>query len=715
MTEELKNERKENIYTLINDDDYRPLKFKELCYLLQIGGRDKDDLLEILNELVDEGRIEKTSKGKYQKLGKGVLVGTFISNQRGFGFVRVEGYKEDFFVPQKYTMGAFHNDKVLIRVASGNRGRSTEAHVERILERGLKQLVGTYQKNRNFGFVIPDNGKLDSDIFIPEKKSMGAVTGHKVVVEITNYGEKSKSAEGRVVEILGHINDPETDVLSVVRDLDIPVDFPDVVMAEVKNIPDEVTTKEMAGRTDLRQLQTVTIDGEDAKDLDDAITLYEENGLYKLGVHIADVTHYVRENSPLDKEALKRGTSCYLIDKVIPMLPHKLSNGICSLNEGKDRLTLSCLMDIDANGKIINHKICESVINVDRRMSYTSVSAIVEDHDPTETEKYKELVPMFELMLHVSELLRTIRHERGSIDFDFDESKITVDEDGQVSYIGVYERRRSNQIIEDFMLAANETIAEDYFWQQIPFEYRIHEAPDTERVKQLSILISKFGYYFKASKENIHPKEFQKLLSKIEGEPCENLISRMTLRTMRQARYSTECEGHFGLSCKYYCHFTSPIRRYPDLQIHRILKESFKKGLSPKRQEHYQEILSGVAKSCSSLERRADDAEREVDKMKKTEFMQSKIGECYEGVISGVTSWGIYVELPNTIEGMIRLADLTDDVYEYDAANYRVVGTYSAKEYRLGQKMRVQVVRADKNLRTIDFLPENMEKREEDE
>ena len=704
MTEELKNERKENIYTLINDDDYRPLKFKELCYLLQIGGRDKDDLLEILNELVDEGRIEKTSKGKYQKLGKGVLVGTFISNQRGFGFVRVEGYKEDFFVPQKYTMGAFHNDKVLIRVASGNRGRSTEAHVERILERGLKQLVVTYQKNRNFGFVIPDNGKLDSDIFIPEKKSMGAVTGHKVVVEITNYGEKSKSAEGRVVEILGHINDPETDVLSVVRDLDIPVDFPDVVMAEVKNIPDEVTTKEMAGRTDLRQLQTVTIDGEDAKDLDDAITLYEENGLYKLGVHIADVTHYVRENSPLDKEALKRGTSCYLIDKVIPMLPHKLSNGICSLNEGKDRLTLSCLMDIDANGKIINHKICESVINVNRRMSYTSVSAIVEDHDPTETEKYKELVPMFELMLHVSELLRTIRHERGSIDFDFDESKITVDEDGQVSYIGVYERRRSNQIIEDFMLAANETIAEDYFWQQIPFEYRIHEAPDTERVKQLSILISKFGYYFKASKENIHPKEFQKLLSKIEGEPCENLISRMTLRTMRQARYSTECEGHFGLSCKYYCHFTSPIRRYPDLQIHRIIKDNIHGRLDDRRLSHYDTILPKVSDDNSRKERRAEEAERQVERLKKVEYMEHHIGEEFEGIISGVINRGIFVELPNTIEGFVDVSTLYDDFYVYSQDEYAMIGESTGKKYSIGDTVKVKVKLADKQSRRIEFV-----------
>lgn len=712
MTEELKKERKENIYNLINDDDYRPLKLKELCYLLQISGKDRDDLLEILNELVDEGRIEKTQKGKYQKLGKGMLAGTFISNQRGFGFVRVDGYKEDFFIPQKYTAGAFHNDKVLIRVAGNVKGKSTEAAVVRVLERGLKQLVGTYQKNRNFGFVIPDNVKLDSDIFIPEKKSMGAVNGHKVVVELTSYGEKSKSAEGRIVEILGHINDPETDVLSVVRDLDIPVDFPDAVMAEVKAIPEEVSAKEMAGRTDLRALPTVTIDGEDAKDLDDAITLYEEDGVYKLGVHIADVTHYVRENSPLDKEALKRGTSCYLVDKVIPMLPHKLSNGICSLNEGKDRLTLSCLMDIDTNGKIINHKICESVIRVDRRMSYTSVSAILEDNNAEETEKYKELVPMFQLMLHVSELLRKLRHERGSIDFDFDESKITVDADGQVTYIGVYERRRSNQIIEDFMLAANETIAEDYFWQQIPFEYRIHEAPDAERVKQLAVLISKFGYYFKASKETIHPKEFQKLLARIEGESCENLISRMTLRTMRQARYSTECEGHFGLSCKYYCHFTSPIRRYPDLQIHRIIKDNIHGRLDEKRLTHYETILPKVSDDNSKKERRAEEAERQVERLKKVEYMEKHLGECFDGVISGVINRGLFVELPNTVEGFVDVATLYDDFYVYSQEKYAMIGERTGKQYSIGDTVKIKVKLADKQSRRIEFVILPEERRE---
>ena len=504
-----------------------------------------------------------------------------------------------------------------------------------------------------------------------------------------------------IISILGHMNDPGVDILSIVKAYGLPEEFPPEVMAQLEEIPDAVREEDKAGRKDLRDLPTVTIDGEEAKDLDDAITLHkEENGGYELGVHIADVSHYVKEGSPVDKEALNRGTSVYLADRVIPMLPRKLSNGICSLNQGMDRLTLSCIIHYDAKGHIKDYRIGESVICVDRRMSYTDVKAFV---------------PMFEQMKELAVILRTERKKQGSIDFDFPECKLILDDEGHPIDIVPYDRNFATKIIEEFMLAANKVVAEDSFWKELPFLYRTREYPDLEKIRELAALAHSFSHILKVGQQEVHPREIQKLMESIEGTEEETFLSRLTLRAMKRAKYEPENEGHFGLATKYYCHFTSPIRRYPDLQIHRILKESFKKGLSPKRQEHYQEILSGVAKSCSSLERRADDAEREVDKMKKTEFMQSKIGECYEGVISGVTSWGIYVELPNTIEGMIRLADLTDDVYEYDAANYRVVGTYSAKEYRLGQKMRVQVVRADKNLRTIDFLPENMEKREEDE
>lgn len=700
---DLYNRRKQTVYDFICDGDYPPMKFKEMCTFLQVPGDERQTFLDILNDLTDEGLIVRSAKGRYQKIGEGIYKGTFIGNQRGFGFVRVEGMKEDFFVPEKNTMVAFHGDTVLIRADERPKGMKQEAAVIKVLERGMKKIVGVYQKNENFGFVIPDNLKIDGDIFISKANSMGAMAGHKVVAEIISYGDKVKSPEGKIIEILGHINDPESDVLSVVRALDIPVDFPDEVMESLAQIPDSVSTSEMAGRTDLRHLQTVTIDGEDAKDLDDAITLYEKDGMYKLGVHIADVTHYVKENSPLDKEALNRGTSCYLVDRVIPMLPHKLSNGICSLNEGQDRLALSCLMDIDTNGRIIGHKICETVINVDRRMSYTSVSAIVEDHDPEEIKKYEELVPMFELMLHVSDLLRVNRRKRGSIDFDFDESKIKIGSDGNVVSIGVYERRRSNEIIEDFMLAANETIAEDYFWQDIPFEYRVHETPDADRVAQLALLISNFGMYFKASKENIHPKEFQKLLDRIKGEPYENLVSRMALRTMKQAKYSTECTGHFGLSCKYYCHFTSPIRRYPDLQIHRIIKENIHGRLDQKRIEHYSMILDRVADDNSRKERRAEEAERDVEKLKKVEYMSAHIGEVYDGFVSGVTNRGMFVELPNTVEGFVNVSDMLDDYYYFSQEDYAMIGEGTGKQYAIGDPIQIKVKSTDKMTKSIDF------------
>ena len=635
--------------------------------------------------------MEKENKNKDDN----ILIGTFTGNRKGFGFVAVPDYDGDFFVPAKNTGGAFDGDKVEIRVQSFSHGKRNEARVTKVLERGVTTLVGTYDKGKGFGFVVPDSKRFGKDIFIPKGKSKGAITGHKVVVEITSYGDRTKSPEGEIVEILGHITDPETDVLSVVKSLDIPTEFPQEVMDYVAGIPDEVSLDDMKGRVDLRDLYTITIDGEDAKDLDDAITLYEEDGIYKLGVHIADVTHYVTEGSPLDREALNRGTSVYLVDRVIPMLPRKLSNGICSLNAGCDRLALSCLMDIDAHGRIINHSIVKSVIQVDRRMSYKEVAALLESDED---------VPMIRLMLHVSELIRELRRTRGSIDFDFDESKIRLDEDGNVIYVGAYEKTRANGIIEDFMLAANETIAEDYYWQSLPFEYRVHETPDADRVKALSILINKFGYYFKASRENIHPKEFQKLLSKISEDPAENLISRMTLRTMRQAKYSTECTGHFGLACKYYCHFTSPIRRYPDLQIHRIIKENISHGLDEKRREHYNKLLPKVAADNSAKERRAEDAERQVEKLKKIEYMSGHIGERFTGIISGVINKGLFVELPNTVEGFVDVSNMYDDYYYFSEEEYAMIGEATKRKYTIGDEVTVKLIKADKQEQLIEFV-----------
>ena len=522
--------------------------------------------------------------------------------------------------------------------------------------------------------------------------------------------KKNRKPEGKVVEIIGHINDPGTDIMSIVKGYDLPVEFPEKVLKQADNVAKPVSTADMAGRMDVRDWQMVTIDGEDAKDLDDAITITREGDKYRLGVHIADVTNYVQEKSALDVEALERGTSVYLVDRVIPMLPHTLSNGICSLNAGEDRLALSCIMLIDKKGNVVDHKIAETVVRVDRRMSYTSVKKILVDHDEAEIAEYKELVPMFELMQELAAILREKRKKRGSIDFDFPETKIILDKQGKPIEIKPYERNVATKIIEDFMLIANETVAQDYFWQELPFVYRTHDTPDPEKIQKLSMFINNFGYTIKNGQDEIHPKELQKLLCKIEDTPEEALISRLTLRSMKQAKYTVTSTGHFGLATQYYCHFTSPIRRYPDLQIHRIIKENLRGKLNQKRIEHYDKILPDVASHSSEMERRADEAERETEKLKKVEYMEKHIGETYEGVISSITAWGIYVELPNTIEGMIHVTNLTDDYYYYEEETYEMVGEATGKRYKLGQKLKVVVDNADKFMRTIDFvLPEKEE------
>lgn len=703
MIKEELDQKKELIYNYITSKEYRPLKFKEFVSLMQVPRAEKGDLREVLNALIADGKIVVDQNGKYKNAGEGLLKGRFSGTQRGFGFVIVEGMEEDVFIPEVATKGALHNDTVMIRLLEDQSGPRKEGEVVEILERANGEVVGTFEKSKNFGFVIADNQKFAKDIFIPKEHTKGAVTGHKVVVKITNFGGNGKNPEGKVVEILGHINDPGVDIMSVIKANNLPTDFPDGVMRQIDKVPEEVDPIDLAGRKDLRDLQTVTIDGEDAKDLDDAITLTKEGNHYFLGVHIADVTNYVPENSPLDKEALKRGTSVYLVDRVIPMLPHKLSNGICSLNAGVDRLALSCLMEIDEKGNVVGHEIAETVINVDRRMSYTSVKKILEDHDPEEIKEYEPLVPMFELMLELADILREKRRKRGSIDFDFPESKIILDKFGHPIDIKPYERNKATKIIEDFMLIANETVAEDFFWQELPFVYRTHDNPDSEKIEKLGIFINNFGHSIHIGQDEIHPKELQKLLTKIDGTPEEPLISRLILRSMKQARYSTESTGHFGLSTKYYCHFTSPIRRYPDLQIHRIIKENLHGKLNEKRVGHYNSILPNVAQQTSMTERRADEAEREVEKLKKVEYMTQFIGDQFEGVISGVTTWGMYVELPNTCEGMIRVTDMDDDYYFFDEEHYCMVGEHTKKTYKLGQRVLIEVLGTDKLARTIDF------------
>lgn len=688
---------------LIHSKEYKPMRFKELVAFLQVPKSSKNELKEILDQLISQGKVILDHDGRYKVPGDNIKVGMYSGTQRGFGFVILEGEGEDIFIPESANKGALHGDKVMISIKSEQTGRRKEGAVIQVIERGSNEVVGTFQKNKNFGFVLPDNQKFGKDIFIPNEFTKGAVTGHKVVVKITNFGDETKSPEGKVVEILGHINDPGVDIMSIVRAYDLPVEFPEQVMQQINGISDEIDADEIVGRMDIRHLQTVTIDGEDAKDLDDAITLTKEGEIYTLGVHIADVTHYVKEGSSLDKEALKRGTSVYLVDRVIPMIPHKLSNGICSLNAGVDRLALSCFMEIDAKGNVVGHRIAETVIKVDRRMTYTSVAKIVEDNDEEEMKEYEELVPMFMMMQELADILRERRHKRGSINFDFPESKIYLDKKGKPIDIKPYDRNKATKIIEEFMLIANETIAEDFFWQEIPFLYRTHDNPDEEKIRKLAIFINNFGYSIKVGQDDIHPKELQKLLIKIEDTPEEPLISRLTLRSMKQAKYTVANTGHFGLSAKYYCHFTSPIRRYPDLQIHRIIKENLNGKMGEKRLSHYDKILHEVANHTSKTERRADDAEREVDKLKKVEYMIDHIGQTFEGVISGITSWGMYVELPNTCEGMIRVSDMKDDYYMYDEERYQMVGEHTRKIYKLGQKVVIEVVNADKVQRTIDF------------
>lgn len=718
---------------VMNDKSYVPMKAKELAMLLGIPKSQRDELTQVLDYLVSEGRIGISKKGKYGKPEVFSVNGIFCGHPKGFGFVTVEGMEQDVFIPEDRTGAALHGDRVQIVVESQDRGggRRAEGSVLKVLEHANKEVVGYYQKSKGFGFVIPDNQKISKDIFIPQGCDMGAVTGHKVVARIKEFGDANHKPEGVVTEILGHVNDPGTDILSIVRAYGLPEEFPPEVMDEVEGCPDEVAvpgmtrdeetwdgpygigdltspadwTGDLAGRLDLRGLRTVTIDGEDAKDLDDAVTLCRNGqGGYILGVHIADVSHYVKEGRPLDKEALKRGTSVYLVDRVIPMLPHKLSNGICSLNAGTDRLALSCIMELDDQGNVLDHKIAETVIHVDRRMTYTAVNAIVTDGDEAVMAEYEGFVPMFMLMKEVSDILREKRKKRGAIDFDFPESKIILDAQGKPLEIKPYERNAATKIIEDFMLAANETVAEDYFWQSLPFLYRTHDNPDPEKMKQLGTFIHNFGYFIRLQQGEIHPKELQKLLDKIEGTPEEVLLSRLTLRSMKQAKYTTLCSGHFGLAARYYTHFTSPIRRYPDLQIHRIIKESLKGGLGDKRAGHYEAILPGVAMQTSALERRAEEAERETDKLKKCEYMSRFIGQEFDGVISGVTNWGLYVELPNTVEGLVRISELRDDYYIFDEQHYELVGEMTRKTFKLGQPIRVQVASTDRLLRTVDFI-----------
>ncbi len=695
--------REETIIKMTEEKSYIALNMKELAFFLQVPESEFSEFSKTIDKLVFEGYLIITKRGKIISCkSRGFVRGTFDANKNGFGFVRVELEDNDVFIPRSKTNGATHKDIVLVKINDkGSGSRKREGEVIKVIEKGKKTFVGEYIESKNFGFVKIDNEKFNNDIFIPKSRKNGAVDGSKVYVLVTKDKTEDFNAEGEVLTVLGHKNDVGVDVLSIVLDNDVPVTFPDAVMEQVESVPDEVLEKDLEGRTDLTNVQMVTIDGEDAKDLDDAVAVEKlENGNYKLIVSIADVTNYVLEDSPIDMEARVRGTSVYLVDRVIPMLPHKLSNGICSLNENVCRLTLSCIMEIDKSGKIVKSDVCKSYIKTERRMSYTIVNDILSNENSSYLEEYKNLVPMFKTMQDLRDILLKKREKRGAIDFNTVESKIILDEKGKPKDIEIRQRNIATSIIEEFMLCANETVAEQFYFLNVPFLYRVHEEPDEERLEKLKDFIGFFGYYFKGN--TFHAKDIQQLLEKIKGSEVENIISSVALKSMKKAEYKASLGSHFGLSASYYSHFTSPIRRYPDLQIHRIIKEYLDGKMNEDRLSHYDEILPEVAQNCSLTERRAETCERETDKLKKCEYMKNKIGEEYDGIISSVTSWGIYVTLENTVEGMVSVSTLIDDVYVYEESAYSYTGRH--KSYKLGQSVKVIVDKVDAFHRKIDFI-----------
>ena len=700
-------ERKERILAYMESEGYVPIKRRDMRAMLSVPQEDREKFENLINELIAEGRVFETKKGKLASpKDLQMATGTFIGHARGFGFVTPDAGGEDIFIPASETMGAMQKDRVLYKVLhKAEKGKKADGVIVRILERGQQRIVGTFEAgSKGYGFVVADDKKIAKDIFISRENTKGAVTGHKVVVEITDYGEDRRNPEGKVIEILGHINDPGVGILSVIRRYELAVEFPEEVYAEIEHLGTEVAEADKKGREDLRDLLTITIDGADAKDLDDAVSLKRlGNGNFELGVHIADVSHYVRENTALDKEAYARGTSVYLVDRVIPMLPHKLSNGICSLNPHVDRLALSCLMEVNGRGEVVSHRILESIINSDYRMTYTAVREILEDGTPALLEQYAEILPMLEDMEELRQILGEKRRKRGSVNFDLPESKIILDENGKPIDIKPYEKSIATNMIEEFMLVCNETIAENSFWQEMPFMYRSHQEPDEDKLEKMEQFLRGFGYYLRKKDGEIHPRELQKVLQKAEETDEERIITRMVLRSMMQARYTAENGGHFGLAAKYYCHFTSPIRRYPDLEIHRMIKKMLHGELDEKASAYYRRKMPDWAKHCSKQERVAEDAERDTDALKKVEFMEDKVGQIYEGIISGVTNWGIYVELPNTIEGMVALSQMDDDYYEFDEKKMLVFGKRTKKSYRLGDKVVVSVAKVDRMMGTIDF------------
>ncbi len=701
------NKKEEIILEFMKDKDYVPMKAKEISLILGVPKKEYNDFLEILNHLEMEFKIGKNRKNRYRVIEENYQEGIYRRNPKGFGFVKVEGREDEVYIAKENSSTALNGDKVLIEITEEkNKVKKAEGIIKRVIRHEKDTIVGTFQNNKNFGFVVPDDKSFGTDIFISKNDFGKARNGHKVLVKITKYPSRGKKAEGKIIEVLGPPNQAGIDMLSLIKEYNLPAKFPEPVVEEAKRCGNKVDKKETIDRVDLRNNIVFTIDGEDAKDLDDAVRVIKlENGNYKLDVHIADVSHYVKPNSLLDREAYIRGTSIYLLGRVIPMLPRELSNGICSLNAGEDRLTLSCSMEIDKTGKVISSEVYKAVINVKERMNYKDVQKIIDKSDKAILKKYEKYIKDFEIMAELAKILKERRINQGYLNLDIPETKIELDITGKAIDVHPYETYFSNEIIEQFMLTANETIAEKFYWLDAPFIYRVHEEPDLDKVKELNQFLYNFNLKIKITNEKVYPKEFEKILEEIKGKEEERVISTFILRTLKVARYEAENKGHFGIASKYYCHFTSPIRRYPDLFIHRIISHYLEENYNVEDTfiEEYSSKAEESANQSSEREKIATKVERDSEDLKKAEYMENKIGEEYEGIISSVTQFGIFVELPNTVEGLIRFEKLGDEYFIYDEKRKNLIGERTNKTYKIGDKVKIRVISANKMLRQVDF------------
>lgn len=695
------------ILEFMKDENYTPMKAKEISMLLGVPKKEYNEFNQILKTLEENYKIVKNRKNRYRLIGDNFQEGIYRKNQKGFGFVKIDGKEDEIYISKENSMNALNGDKVLVEIIEEkNKIKNAEGKIKKIIKHEKDTVVGTFQKSDNFGFVVPDDKSLGTDIFISKNNFGKARNGYKVLVQITKYPERGKNAEGKIIEVLGSPNQAGVDMLSLIKEYKLPSTFPEQVVEEAKKFGDKIDEKDIPNRVDCREHVIFTIDGEDAKDLDDAVRVIKlKNGNYRLDVHIADVSHYVREGSLLDKEAQIRGTSIYMLSRVIPMLPRELSNGICSLNAGEDRFTLSCSMEIDSKGKTISAEVYKAIINVRERMNYHDVQKILDKSDEQVLKKYEKYINDFELMAELATILKNRRLEQGYLNLDIPESKIELDRDGRAINVGKYETSFSNEIIEQFMLSANEAIAEKFYWLEAPFIYRVHEEPDIEKVKDLNKFLFNLGLKIKTTNDKVYPTEVSKILEEIKGKEEEKVVSTLILRTLKVARYEAENKGHFGIASKYYCHFTSPIRRYPDLFIHRIISKYLEENyvVDDKFIEEYQEKAEQRANLSSEREKVATKVERDSEDLKKAEYMENKIGEEYEGIVSSVTQFGIFVELENTVEGLIRFENLGDEYFIYDEERKRLIGEKTNKTYKIGDKVKIRVISANKMLRQIDF------------